>query len=73
VQEAARVLGVQIVVFNASTISEINAAFAASTPTPSSSPPIHFFSAVAFNLPFSRRATGCLRVMARVNMSKLAG
>ena len=29
VQEAARVLGVQIVVFNASTISEINAAFAA--------------------------------------------
>jgi putative tryptophan/tyrosine transport system substrate-binding protein len=53
VQEAARTIGLQIQFLNASTIGEINAAFAtlsASTLMPSSSLAMHSFSAAAPNL-----------------------
>jgi hypothetical protein len=74
--DVARVLRVQIVVLSASTVSEIDAAFAALAREHAQALFVAgdtFFSAAASNLPLSRRATACLRVMARTNMSKLAG
>jgi putative ABC transport system substrate-binding protein len=60
VEAAARLLGLQIAVLNASTAGEIDAVFAsprASGPTPSSSEPTHSLTVGVSNWPRWRRAT----------------
>ena len=76
VQEAARSIGLQIYILNASTSREIDAAFAslrANAPMPSSSLATHSSSAAACNLPPWPRAIGFLRPMLIAKLSKSAG
>ena len=76
VQEAAPAVGLQIQVLNASTIGEIDAAFAtfsASDPMPSSLLPTHSSPVAVCNLPPWRRATGFRRLMQSVNLWQPAG
>ena len=77
VEVAARSMGLQIRVLNASTSSEINAAFAtlarASGPTRFSSRPASCSPVGVFKWPSWRRSTNSPRYIRRVNMSKPAG
>ena len=76
VEAAARAMGLQIRVLNASTSHEINAAFAtlcASGPTRFSSTFDPFFTSRRVQLALWRRATRSPRFMRRVNFSKPAG
>jgi putative ABC transport system substrate-binding protein len=76
VEEAARALGLQIQILNASTSREIDAPsqpLCASGPKPSSSAPMGSSPAGASNLPSCRRATGFPRHMRAASMSRPAG
>ena len=75
IPEAARAIGLQIQVLNASTSREIEAAFATlvrERPTPCSSPPTGSSSAGASNLRCLRRAMGFPRPMPLARLSKPA-
>ena len=75
VQEAAPTIGLQIQIINATTISEIDAAFAtlrASAPMPSSSHQMHSSPAAAGNLPSWRHAKRFQRLIRTVIMSEPA-
>jgi putative tryptophan/tyrosine transport system substrate-binding protein len=71
-QEAAHAIGLQIQVLNATTIGEIDAAFAAlahDPPMPSSSAPTHSSPAASCKLPPWRRPAGLRRLLSRVILS----
>jgi putative ABC transport system substrate-binding protein len=75
-REAARTLGLQILVLKASTSNEIDTAFATlvrERADLSSLAPTRFSAVAAFNLPRWRRATRFPRPIFRVNKSKPAG
>jgi putative tryptophan/tyrosine transport system substrate-binding protein len=71
VPEAARAIGLQIQILNATTIGEIDAAFAtlASAPMPSSSQSTHSSSVAACKLPAWRRSAGFRRLFRSVMRS----
>jgi len=73
VQEAARILGLQIQVLNAGTSREIEAALRASAPMPCSSLPTLSSPAAACKLPPWRRARGLRRLIQTVILSQPAG
>jgi ABC-type uncharacterized transport system substrate-binding protein len=76
IPEAARAIGLQIQVLNASTSREIEAAFAtmcATAPTHSSSMPTRFSAPGPCNLRRSRRATGYLRLILLAHLPTSAG
>jgi hypothetical protein len=76
VQEAARVIGLQIQVLNATTIGEIDAVLPpsrASAPMRSSSRPTHSGVAAACNLPTWRRERGFRWLITSVILSRPAG
>ena len=75
-EKAAPIMGLQVQILPATTIGEIDAAFATfagSAPMPSSSRPTHSSSAAAHNLSPWRRVTGFRRFIRPAILCKPAG